>query len=282
MHCFQGAGESMVQDMTGRFSSLRIISLVCGVLFLHCGPALLAEGPSSAAVSGYDAYVSAVEARLDRQHRSRVDFLVGSASAESGLHNGEPVLERLSVDGGMSLPGALLHDWRGSAFVAGATAAEFEQLLKDFGSYSQRFAPQVLQARVVAGDGDAMQAWMRVSQRHVISVVLDSTYDVSFGRLDAQHGYSRSQSTKIAEIESAGTKREHALSVTEEHGFLWRLNSYWSYEERDGGLYVQIETVSLTRSIPTGLGWAMRPFVESVPRDSLEFTLRSVYKSLGK
>ena len=103
-----------------------------------------------------------------------------------------------------------------------------------------------------------------------------------FGRLDGAHGYSFSRSTKMAEISSAGTKEEHALSGDEEHGFLWRQNTYWSYEERDGGLAMQIESVSLTRSIPAGLGWAVGPFVESVPRDSLEFTLRSVCSALHR
>ena len=63
---------------------------------------------------------------------------------------------------------------------------------------------------------------------------------------------------------------------------MWRLNTYWSYEERDGGLYLQIESVSLSRSIPTGLGWAIGPFVESVPRESLEFTLHKTCEALKK
>ncbi len=121
---------------------------------------------------------------------------------------------------------------------------------------------------------------MRVRQRQVITVVMDSTYEVSFGRLDLRHGYSISRSTRIQEIDSPGTSRERALTPDEEHGFLWRLNTYWSYEERDGGLYMQIESVSLTRSIPTGMGWAVRPFVQSVPRGSLEFTLSSARKAL--
>jgi galactose mutarotase-like enzyme len=108
------------------------------------------------------------------------------------------------------------------------------------------------------------------------------TYDITFFRLDPQHGYSSSRSTRIAEIDAAGTSKERALSEDEEHGFLWRLNTYWSYEEADGGLYMQIESVSLTRSIPTGLAWAIKPFVESVPRESLEFTLRSVCSALKK
>ena len=106
--------------------------------------------------------------------------------------------------------------------------------------------------------------------------------EINFKKLDIQHGYSISRSTQISEIDSPGTNAERALNSSEEHGFLWRLNTYWSYEERDGGLYMQIESVSLTRSIPNGLGWAIGPFVESVPRDSLEFTLRSTCNALRK
>jgi hypothetical protein len=72
------------------------------------------------------------------------------------------------------------------------------------------------------------------------------------------------------------------LTRTEEHGFLWRQNTYWSCEERDGGLYVQVESLSLTRSIPHGLGWAIAPYVESVPGESLEFTLRAVVQGMHR
>jgi hypothetical protein len=127
-----------------------------------------------------------------------------------------------------------------------------------------------------------MQVTMRVRQQHILTVVMDTSYDVTFAGLDAQHRYSVSRSTRIAEIDSPGTSSERVLGPSEEHGFLWRMNTYWSFEERDGGLLMQIESVSLTRSIPRGLGWAVRPFVESVPRESLEFTLRSVCRALRK
>jgi hypothetical protein len=152
--------------------------------------------------------------------------------------------------------------------------------MRDVNGYPQLFSPQVVQARVVAQNGDSMQTLMRVRQRHAITVVMDTAYDVNFGRLDERHGYSVSRSTRISEIDSPGTRDERVLAPNEAHGFLWRLNTYWSYEERDGGLYIQVESVSLTRSIPRGLGWAVRPFVESVPRESLEFTLRSTCNAL--
>jgi hypothetical protein len=184
--------------------------------------------------------------------------------------------------GGKDVPGALLHHWRGTAFVPGATAAEFEGLMRDFADYPKRFAPQVLATRVLQHQGDRYKVLMRVKQKHVITVVMDTAYEVTFARLDAGRGYSTSRSTRVTEIADPGTPQERALGPDEEHGFLWRQNTYWSYEERDGGLYMQVESVSLTRSIPTGLGWAVRPFVGSVPRESLEFTLRAVCDALKR
>lgn len=249
-------------------------------LALGFGSSSISEEPTSAAIAQFNTYISAVETRLAQQHRGQENFLAREDWAR--LQRGEVVVERLTPTNAEA-DGALTHDWRGSAFIAGAKAADFERVMKAFGDYPRIFSPQVLRARVLArSDEDHLQAEMRVRQKHVITVVMDTRYDITYGHLDAQRGYSASRSTKVAEIADAGMPKEHALSPQEEHGFLWRLNSYWSYEERDGGLYIQIESVSLTRSIPTGLGWIIGPFVESVPRESLEFTLRSVCSALRK
>lgn len=260
------------------------------LLAVGAAQVVVAVEPTAAAVAGFQGYVGKVEARLAQEHETAAGFVAGvhgNAGPDARLRRGEPVIEKLSPADGGGLAGAMLHDWRGTAFVPGAKAAEFERMLREFNEYPRRFAPQVLQARVVTAEGDRMQAWMRVRQKHVITVTLDSTYDVVFGQLDAAHRFSISRSTRIdemrdGEVAGAGTREEHALSAGENHGFLWRLNTYWSWEERDGGLYVQIESVSLTRSIPTGLGWAVGPFVESVPRESLEFTLRAACAALRK
>jgi hypothetical protein len=241
--------------------------------------------PPAAAVSAFNSYVSEVESRLGRQHESHQGFLAPLAptsQSETRLRQGELIVEQIRPSGGAVLSGALLHHWRGTAFFARANAADFERLIKDFDAYPLHFSPQVVHAMTVTHQEDRFQVVMRVCQRHVIPVVMDTAYDVEFGRLDAQHGFSISRSTRISEIASPGADSERALDANQEHGFLWRLNTYWSYEERDGGLYIQIESVSLTRSIPPGLGWAVAPFVESIPRESLEFTLRSVCKALRR
>ena len=255
------------------------VSILFNLLFFLNAAALVFAEPTPAAVAAFNAYTSAVESRLAQQHRSADTFVAVDPLTNARLRNGELVLEQLTPSSA-KFPDALLHHWRGTAFVAGATAADFERLIRDFNAYPQHFSPEVLQAKVLTQTGDHMQARMRIRQHHVITVVMDTTYDVTFGKLDLQHGYSISRSTLIAEIDAAGTPAEHSLAGDDEHGFLWRLNTYWSYEQRDGGLYLQIEAVSLTRAIPLGLGWAIGPYVQSIPRESLEFTLRSARSAL--
>lgn len=283
------------------FSNLRSVRLKCmqkrnrnaAIWFAHLMSTILlilsaaprsvgAEAPA-AGEKAFNEYAAKVEARLTLQHRSVEGFLANPGIGPR-VRRGELVIEHLTPAEQGDLPGALLHHWRGTAFVAGAKAAGFERLMKNFNSYPQLFKPQVVKARILSPYSgaipDRFTASMRVRQKHVITVVMDTTYEVTFGRLDPRHGYSISRSTRIDEISSPGTPKEHALSVKEEHGFLWRLNTYWSYEERDGGLYMQVESISLTRGIPAGLAWAVRPYVESVPRESLEFTLRATCRAL--
>ena len=250
------------------------------MMMVAAGARTVAAQPEPAAVSAFNSYISELEARLQQQHRSPSGFVAPEDGTR--LRQGEQIIEQLTPSRGPDLPGAMLHHWRGTAFAPGATAAGFERLIQDYAAYPKIYSPQILQARVLAHRDDHFDVMMRIRQKHVITVVLDTTYGIAFGHLDAQHGFSFSRSTRVSEIESPGTRNERALGPDRDHGFLWRLNTYWSYEERDGGLYMQVESVSLTRSIPTGLSWAIRPFVQSVPRESLEFTLQSTINALRK
>jgi len=275
----------MTQYPSSTSRTLSAASVFCGLLLLAAAPMSLTAEPKPAALSAFNSYISAVESRLAQQHRSPNGFLAPISPAEQSemrLRKGELIIEQITPPTPVDMPGAMLHHWRGTAFAPGATAADFERLMKNFNAYPQKYTPQVLQTKILSQQGDHFQITMRVRQKHILTVVMDTAYDVNFARPDATHGYSISRSTQISEIDSPGTDHERTLSASEEHGYLWRLYTYWSYEERDGGLYMQIESVSLTRSIPTGLGWAIGPFVSSVPRESLEFTLRSTCNALRR
>jgi hypothetical protein len=269
--------QSMKND---RAHGSRIFPAAALATWVAFAPAWLRPEPTPAASAAFDTYTNGIESSLARRHASSNGFL---ALADPGrLGRGEFVVEELTPAGGKDVGGALLHDWRGTAFVPGARAVDFERVMRNFGEYPLNFSPQVVSARVLTQQGDHYQVAMRMRQQHVITVVLEATFDVRFVRADAACGSSVSRSTAMAEIDAPGTSRERALSPSEDHGFLWRMNTYWSYQERDSGLYIEIESVSLTRSLPPGLGWAIEPFIESVPRESVEFTLRSARTALRR
>ena len=143
---------------------------------------------SAIAASAYSAYVGHVESRITQQHSNRGSFLAmvnASPQNQQRLHNGELIVEEVTPTTNDDFDGSMLHHWRGTAFVPGAKAADLERMLKNFNAYPQYFSPQVLQAKILSQQGDRMLAMMRVRQKHVITVVLDSTYEINFGRLDA-------------------------------------------------------------------------------------------------
>jgi hypothetical protein len=246
---------------------------------------LLAE-PTPTATAAFNTYAASIESRLSQQHASPTTILAPvptDTATQTRLHHGDLILEQIKdqlTPANPNPPGAMLHHWRATVFLPNARAAALTHLLRDFAAYPTYFAPQILQATATPQSPDLIHTTLRVRQKHILTVVLDTAYDVTFAAPSPHSGFSLSRSTRIAEIDAPGTFHERPLTPAEEHGFLWRLNTYWSYEERNGGLYIQIESISLTRSIPTGLAWAIRPFVESVPRESLEFTLHSVCTAL--
>jgi hypothetical protein len=250
-----------------------------GLVALSALAAAHAQAPPDA-IADFTKYTAAVESHLAADHASK-DTPLALADRDR-LRNGELVIQKLVPEKDADPPGAMLHDWRGTAFAPGAAAADFERLLRDFPSYTTVYAPDVVRAAIVTHSGDNYSVTMRVKQKHVLTVVMDTAYDVTFTSPEHTRGWSTSRSTDIREIENAGTEKERTLAPKEEHGFLWRLNTYWTWEERDRGLYLQIESISLTRSIPVGLGFVARPFVESVPKESLEFTLRKTCDALKK
>lgn len=113
-------------------------------------------------------------------------------------------------------------------------------------------------------------------------MVLNTEHDVEYFPLDARRVHSRSRSTRIAEVDDAGTAKEKERRFEEGHGFLWRINSYWRFEERDGGVYIECEAISLTRGVPFGLGMIVLPVIRDLPRESLVRTMEATRGGLSR
>jgi hypothetical protein len=238
--------------------------------------------------AAFDGYVAQAEARIGNGRSSAKYFLsLESLSAAqldelmSRLRRGEVVIEKFG-NTPEEIPGGLIHDWVGAVFVPGATVSRVIDMVRDYDHLARYYSPDVMQSRLVSARGDDLHVFMRLRKQKVVTVVLDTEYDVHYGRLDAAHQYSTSRSTRVAEVEDAGSADEHALPAGRDHGYMWRLNSYWAFEQVEGGVLVECEAISLTRDIPAGLNWVVGPFVNSIPRESLQSTLNATRAALNE
>lgn len=180
----------------------------------------------------------------------------------------------------IDVPDGLIHHWIGTAFVPGTSVDQALAILQDYDRHQRIYAPTVAGSRLLSHDGDRFQFFLRFMMKKVITVVLDSEHEARFSRPAADKAEGWIVSTRIAEVDDPGTTEEREKPVGHDGGYLWRLNTYWRLLARDGGLYIQCESISLTRGIPLGLGWVVGPFVTSIPRESLTFTLETTRRSL--
>jgi hypothetical protein len=238
--------------------------------------ALLAAAAPAAAVNAFDDYVAGVEARIRREEASVASFVVepeaSVAVREASGHPGDVEVAPCG-SGTVEVPGGSIHDWGGTVFIAGASVPEVLAVVQDYDHLARYYSPEVMSSRLIAHEGDDFQIAMRMWERRVVTVVMDSEYEVHYGRLDAEHQFSFSRSTRIGEIADAGGPGEHVVPEAENHGYLWRLNAYWRFAQRGDGVVVQCQAISLTRDVPAGLGWLVGPLIRTLPRQSLQATL---------
>ena len=116
---------------------------------------------------------------------------------------------------------------------------------------------------------------MKLYKRALLPAIFDTEYDVEYRQLDHARWAVLSRSTKVAEIDGG-----KVLPVGTGHGYLWRLNAYWLLEQRPEGVYLECRAVSMSRDIPLGLAWAIKPMITSLPRDSLQQTLDATARAL--
>lgn len=257
------------------------------VLTVPCSSARL-SGP---AIRAYETYAASVEKRLIQQHIGFDTYLatldvaaVDRAEIERQLRSGVLRVEPVN-EGTRQVDGGLLHHWRGATFVPGARASGMLALLRDYNRLSTYYAPEVESSHLIAQPAGVATVAMRFKKQVVVPIVLDAEYAVQSGLsgagAGAGAGYSVSRSTHIWEIDNPGTTHERRMREGDDDGFLWRLNTYWSFVEAPDGLFIECEAISLTRDVPAGLGWLVTPLIQDMPRDSLRFTLTATRNALG-
>jgi hypothetical protein len=280
MQFIKMATEAAIFSNAARWIRFALLACALGLPGLATASELKPE-----AAQGFERYVRLTEKRMREDLHPGGAFLwvdglpeLRRDSVHAQLQKGEVASARLKTTdpaGEIRTPGAMIHHWVGTVFIPGTSLRQALATVEDYDQDSMYYSPQITKSKTLEHGGDDFKVYLRLMSKKIVTVVLDTEYAVHYEQLDADRAQSQSYSTRIAQVAHPGESDEQQIPRGKDSGYLWRLNSYWRFYERDGGVYVQCEVVSLTRDIPAGLGWLISPFIESIPRESLGFMLRS-------
>lgn len=249
---------------------------ILGVAAGEAQPKASLERPT---LQAYEKYVRNFENSIQPRLSGEKAFLwISGQNAESQKRIRDGDILIFKGDQG-DVPKGILHAWGVSAFFKGAQVNNVLQLLLDYDRHKYVY-PSVIDSRIISKTGDTVQGFLRFKYKKALTVVLNTEHQARLFRLNQGRYFIRVASTKIAEVANFGKPDERELPVGEDSGFLWRLNTYWFIETQPDGVFVECQSLTLTRSIPFGLGWLIRPFIDSIPRDSLKELVEGTRKAL--
>jgi putative flippase GtrA len=244
------------------------------------GPELAIElQPSTFAA--WRKYEAQVDERYNRLTETRAPFFVHDEFKRAGWRDaarkGDVAMTRLEPP---AIPDGKVHHWVGAVFVPGATVNDVVRRLQEGAGQESRSYDDVLASKLLSRDGDRVRIFMKLRRESVITVTYNTEHAVEYRHLGPARASSRSVATKIAELADAGTAREREKPAGTDQGFLWRLNAYWRYEQAPDGVFIECESISLSRGVPVLLRLFITRAVEGIARDALDKTLRGVRKYL--
>jgi hypothetical protein len=279
--------------------SLQTNLIAIFVLFCLLGPIALHSSPTPLPISGADNgkissafawYVRATDGRNNSELQRGTDLLWVDSLAEATRkkayadlgRGGIQMEQRTTRESGREIacPDCMIHHWEGLVYIPGARLDDVLRVLEDYNRHAEYYAPDVVRSKIEAHDGDHFRVLLRFRRQKVITVVLNTEHEITYYRDSEVRSHSRSSATHVAEVENPGKAKEREKPRDEDNGFLWGMETWWRMEEKDNGVYVQSEVVSLSRDIPAGLGWMIGPFVTAVPKESLTFTLEATRKAV--
>ena len=233
--------------------------------------------------AAFDDYMRAADERFERQVKTGPFLWVEeSPGRREQVLKGKVLAEARGGRGDRDVPDGLIHDWIGAAFVPGTTLAKTLAFMEDYDHHVEVYKPELLRSRLVSREDHTFHIDQRLVKKQILTVVLDAEHEVHYIKVDDDRWYSRSHATRISEVQNPGEKDERRLPPGNDHGFLWRLDTYWRFAGRDGGVYIECEAISLTRDVPTGLGWIINPIIRSLPKDSMVNTLTKTKAALAR
>src|SRR6202167_438358 len=261
-----GAADSKVK----RVSRAHVCPLLC-LLFAALAAQAELKPETTAA---YQKYIAALDTQLAAQNHSQRGFLWidRDAGRQQAVRRGEIVTQQVKS---LSVPGGMIQHWIGGVFLPGATLAQIVRVDQDYADYGKIYGSDVSRVKVISHQGNHFVVSYRITKTKVLTAVMDTVHAIDYMPLGPTRMAVQSRSESVRQVEDAGKPSERDLAEGDGSGFLWAMNSYWRMEERDGGVYVECEAITLSRDVPFGLGAFIDPILQSFAEESLKKTIEA-------
>jgi len=229
----------------------------------------------------WDAYVET--ANLQMRDRAHATFLWVDESPDRihRVRGGEILVASVGERNPRPVPSGLIHDWIGAAFIPHARLEDVLSAARDYDHYKNFYQPTVVDSKTLGTAGACDKYSMRVVNKEVVAeTALDGEYEACYLQLDARRWYSIGYTTRVQEVRGYGRPDERDLPPGQGNGYVWRLYSIARFEERDGGVYVELEAMALSRDIPVAVRWVVAPIVRNISKTSLLTSLRQMEEAV--
>ena len=236
----------------------------------------------------FDAYIKKAEAQMDTPVYDRFPSI--RERAKKGEIVAVPFAYRTEgKQASVNIRDGLVNHWLGVMFVPNVTVDALKGVLQNYGQYKSTYAPEVTESLVQKAGNDEFDIFLRLHRQVHIKALLGYGFPVEFNSNYHVRYYKtgetlqvRSFSTRIAEVKDPKKTHTEEHEVGNDSGYLWRLRSYWRLTPADGGVYVELEAVSLSRSVPGFVEKMVTYFTTNFPEDSMRHTLGATRKGAGR
>ncbi len=276
-------GTSARQTSFGSRHSFRTLrAVIVMLLYLVC---LVAPSLSHGAelrqdtVVYWNAYLDAARPQM----ASQTPFLWVDQKPErlQRVRDGEILVSSVGKENPKPVASGLIHDWVGAAFLPNASIKDVLSAARDYGNYEEYYKPTVVDSKLLSRYGPCEKYSMRVVNKEVVAeTAMDMEYETCYFKIDDRRWYSTTHTTRVQEIRHYGHPDEQELPPDQGSGYVWRLYSVAKFEQRDGGTYVEVEAIALSRDIPFAVRWVVNPIVRRVSRNSMLVSLQQMKEAV--
>ncbi len=244
--------------------------------FVLCMLPLSAAELHPETVSAWDDYVHTISIQASRRANQGNTFLRLDQRPDSArkVYDGEIVAEPAIANTPRAVSHGLIHDWLGAVFIPHTTIDQILPVVRDYSRYKDFYRPAVLDSKSIAlTETDDRFSILLADRSFFRKRALDSEYKSRQFRVGERRWYSIAETTRVQEIADYGSADQHLLPDDQGSGLIWRLFTVMRLEERDGGVFVEVEAIALSREIPLSVRWFVDPIVRRVAKASLSTSL---------